>query len=669
MKPYEIRAHTKQRGIVLLLVVLILLAIGATTLFVGIASNNAVLARQQQRAGTDNETLLAAKSALIGWLVQKTDGGSGSRLGNLPTPDSLAYGAYSGRSDTLTSPKCLSNSGTGVPGIALGGSGNVNMRCLGKFPWRDLSLELAQVETHDPLGNVPWLAVSANLIWWEKCLDILNSDILNWIYPGSFTSCPSAAGVLPYPWLTVRDENGNVLSNKVAAVLILPGPAIATGNRTQARSAASLGNPADYLDAISLPLGCSASCAATYDNADLTNQFIRIPPGTRYPANAEDASKAGQALSFNDTLIYLTVDELIPYVERRVLSEMSKAIADTKVKTGGYPWAATFASPASYTPFKSLPGTSFGLFPFFIANTLNFDTDFNWQINGVSTLAKSCVRVLTGPSRYVDIRQHVRTDYYSGSINNGAVVGASCYWKGIPSSGFGELECDPYTSTAGSPLNKAFTLYSNSTCTTVNAGSPINYSVTRTVTVDLTPKCNTASPGNLVGSYQTADATRTQRFTWTCGSVSSSTSVFTVGASDTISILISPFTRTGSFSISAVGQNASISNMRYQPLMPSWFYTNEWYKTAFYSVAPSKAPSSVTPCNATQLLAAGTNANVDAIVLLAGAKLAGQAARPSAAIADYLESPNVTAGTTCLFSTPGTTVNDSFDDQLVVVAP
>ena len=89
----------------------------------------------------------------------------------------------------------------------------------------------------------------------------------------------------------------------------------------------------------------------------------------------------------------------------------------------------------------------------------------------------------------------------------------------------------------------------------------------------------------------------------------------------------------------------------------------------FRSVAPSKAPSAVTPCGTMQLLAAGTNANVDAIVLLAGAKLAGQAARPSAAIADYLEAPNVTAGTTCLFSTPGTTVNDSFDDQLVVVAP
>ena len=629
MKPHEIRVHTKQRGIVLLFVVLILLAIGATTLFVGIASNNAVLARQQQRAGTDNETLLAAKSALIGWLVQKTDGGSGSRLGNLPTPDSLAYGTYSGRSDTLTGQKCLSNSGTGLPGIALGLSGNVNLRCLGKFPWRDLSLELAQAEAHDPIGNVPWLAVSANLIWWEKCLAILNSDILNWTYPGSFTSCPSAAGVLPYPWLTVRDENGNVLSNKVAAVLILPGPPIATGNRTQARSAASPGNPADYLDAISLPLGCSLSCAATYDNADLTNQFIRIPPGTRYPNNAEDASKAGQALAFNDTLIYLTIDELMPFIERRVLSEMSAAIKDSKVKTGSYPWAATFASPVSYAPFKSSPGTSSGLFPFFIANSLSFNTDFNWQISGVSTLAKSCVRVLTGPSRYVDIRQYVRTDFYSGSTNNGVVTGASCYWKGIPSSGLGELECDPYSSTAGSPFNKAFTLYSNNTCTTVNAASPINFNVTRTVSVNLTPKCSVASPGNLLGSYQPADLTRTQRFTWACNSVSSSTSVFTAGASDTISISISPFSRTGAFSISAVGLNASISNMRYQPLMPTWFYSNEWYKTALYSVAPSKAPGAVSPCGAAQLLTAGTNSNVDAIALLAGAKLPSQATRPS----------------------------------------
>ena len=288
----------------------------------------------------------------------------------------------------------------------------------------------------------------------------------------------------------------------------------------------------------------------------------------------------------------------------------------------------------------------------------------NWQVASAPTVPNTCTKVRSGPNRYVKLTQQIKSDFYTGTTNNGLASGVTCYWKGVPSSGSAELECVTYSSSGGSPFSKTFTAYSNSACTT--AAGTYSANVDRNISLFITPKCN--SGPNFSATYQAADASDPQRFTWACNAVSSG-STFTVTMVDTVTTLIAPFTASTTITVFGVGKSVTVSNMRYQPVMPSWFYTNEWYKTAFYSVAPSKAPISVTPCGTTQLLAAGTSTSVDAIVLLAGAKLASQAARPSAAIADYLEAPNVTAGTTCLFSTPGTTVNDTFDDQLVVVAP
>lgn len=676
-------------GFVLLLIILAILTIGGVSLLVILGARAASSDRQTQQAIEDNKTLMAAKAALLGYVVQTTDGGSGYRLGNLPTPDILnklptaAKGTvieYDGYSDGDGANQCLSNIANGLPGVSPGLSSlKPTQRCLGKFPWRTLNLDVGNPSANDPLGQVPWLAISANLNTRDRCLDKLNSDVLNWV-PTSGGICPVVAvNQIPYPWMTVVDQFGSVLSNRVAAVLIMPGSPIQTGNRNQSRTQTNPGFVSDYLDAISIPLGCSTTCTATFDNAALTNTFIQIPSGVRYPSSAEDAALRGQSLKFNDVLIYITIDELMPYIERRVLSEMSAAVKDSKSKTTTYPWAASFptTAPSDYSAFASAPVTAFGLFPFFNSSiTVPYQSDFDWQINAVPALAKNCVPVQTGPTRYLDINENLRADYYSASTNRGSASGptSTCQWDGIPTTGNASLDCR-YTYSSTSPNNKLFTLYADSTCTAIAvSGSPKMYDVARTVSVNAQPiKCNVTNVNpalNLVPSYQAADATHPQRMTWSCPYVVAG-SIFDVSANDSITVPIPPFSQTGSFLVSGINKDITLSNLRYQPLMPTWFYNNDWYLSAFYAVSPSKAPSAITPCGSISQLTSG-NSPADAVVILAGSRLPVSAptqTRPSASAADYLEAPNLAGGTTCNFASSSANVTSSSNDRVLVVAP
>ena len=658
MKKMHSVFRSSQQGFVLLLIILAMFAVGGVLFMSAVAKNASSFERQQANAQVSNDVLSAAKSALIGYAVQTTDGAAGYRLGNLITPDSnasnnaLVAGLYTGKSDGNM---CLQNPPNGFKGtIDSAGVPNPNQRCLGKFPWRDLGLNLGSVDVNDPLGRVPWLAISGNLNPWDQCIQTLNSDLLNWTYQGPVSSCPVAQGRLPYPWMTVYDENNIKLNDRVAAVLIMPGAPIVTGSRIQARTPTNPGSAADYLDAISLPLGCSGSCTATYDNADLSNRFIAVPPGTRYPVNAENLTKAGQPVSFNDQLIYITIDELMPFIERRVLSEMKSALLDFKSasKTGNYPWMAPFSAPADISKSNSIAGTTFGLFPFIPTAAfggIQQSTDFDWSIN--KTYAKICK---PAGSKYINLREFVPTMYAAGSTT---ATASTCTWKtGSPRV----VTCDYSSSLLVTP--KTFTSYSNSACTSVSGTLPLTVT-TAPIKVSIDAACN-SSP--TIG-YASASASDFSRWSWQCAKVTSTTT-FSVAVTYYVTNGAS-FVGTDTLSIDGKDSAASVSRMRYQPVMPYWFYQNEWYKSAFAAIAPSKAPSAVAPCGAAPLLTSGSNPSVEAIVMLAGRQLSGQAIRPASTPADYLEAPNVSAGTNCVFAGTGSAVSNNFNDQTLVVAP
>ncbi|MBL8511784.1 MAG: hypothetical protein JNM52_09075, partial [Betaproteobacteria bacterium] len=619
-----IGAASRQEGFILLLAVLTLLAIGGVVLLNGLGSRLAGSERQMVRAQASTDVLMLAKDVLLGYAARNTAGGNGYRLGALPTPDVYSSGAinYDGVSDA----HCLDATGTKLAAEF----GAENTRCLGKLPWQSLGFDLGSVEAHDPVGRVPWLATSANLDDFDQCLKALNSETLTATYtafnclPASQTPAPS--GTLPYPWLKVFDQDGRLLSDRVAAVLILPGEPITTdAGRVQARATVPLPRPGDYLDSIKLPLGCVAGCT-TFDNAGLNNEFIQIAPGTHYPTHAQDANKAGLPVAFNDVLIYITIDELMPLIEKRVLTEM-KLVLDayqTTVGTAGkLPWAAPLISPVDFSGALGQPNTTFGRFPFLVDVVINvakneietpglgyppYASDFSWSMAS-PTVKRSCVASNASASRYINVNQWIPTPY------TGTATGptATCTWKGRNT-----VDC-AYTQTANVSLPAfSFTRYNNKTdCQ--NNQSPRDtrsYAVTRnTITFTISATCT-----NPTVTYAADTAISAGRWSWFCPNVPGIDTFSTV-SQFTIS---SPQSITATATINGVGAAATVTGMRYQPLMPYWFYQNEWYKTAFLALGQAKAPANGGPC---AKLTVGSN-DKDALLILAGAKLSPLQTRP-----------------------------------------
>ena len=679
----------KSDGFVLLLIVLTLLGVGAVVFLTGIGANLAGSERAQKRTTARNDQLQAAKQMLIGYVISPPN--IGYRPGTLPTPDSLANGTYDGTEDS----QCL---GTGTNGLPALGSTALTKRCLGRLPWKALGFEVSSTDANDPLGNIPWLAVSANLVYYSSCLSALNSEAMKLASPAMAT-CPSPLYLpttdprypqptsLPDSWLTVVDANGVELSKRVAAVLIMPGPPVITETRTQQRSEANPGHPNAHLDDIKVPLGCTSGCT-TFDNAGLTNVFIFIPPGTKYPTDAQDVSKRGQPIAFNDQLVYITIDELIPFIERRVAGHMATSLKTFKssglFSPSAYPWMAPFdAAPSLTTSLTSGAGTIFGMFPFMsetaAASQSDYRTDFDWGFTGFSeALTPTCQRIGNGPNRYV--RNTLSNATGTTPLDKGV-----CQWRSA-----NRVSCSlPAGQTITTTAPKSMAIYSDNNCTVQVGNNTLN--VSRVVT-SLIIDASCVSP---FVTYIAATSGDVHRWSTSCASIVTSgppssppglaLSTVSFDATDTISntgsTSYSRLPRTVSVSLNApIGSNKQVvtTRMRYHPKMPVWFHENLWYRTAFAAVAPAAAPFS-TPCTGgVTTLTAGARQGIEALVIQAGPRLVAvnPGTRPSMVIADYLEGQNplnkggaAPGMTNCIFdgaSAPQTTIAN---DQLIVVSP
>lgn len=681
-----ITRSAKDHGFVLLLIVLSILAIGATVLFAGLGAGVARTEQRIARAAVSESVLNDARQILIAYIVSPPSTTSRPsatiRPGTLPTPDSLGNGNYDGIEDD----NCLGNTTNGLPAV---GSTSTIRRCLGKFPWKTVPIDAASVDSHDPIGRVPWLAVSSNLIFNDSCLKVLNSDIANLASPVT-PSCPGVAlpypqpTALPHPWLKVYDQNGMVLSDKVAAVLILPGAPITTESRTQTRSTSSPGNPSDYLDSVNLPLGCTSGCTL-YDNAGLNNEFIMIPSGTNYPGDAQDTAKRGQPLRFNDVLVYLTIDEVMHYAEKRVAGQIATALktftTDTTTGFTKYPWLQPLsASFADSTSLYSQQNTIFGAFPF-MTNDIDakYRTDFSWALTGATestfwesttgtgTTATSCYRIRTSPSnRWVRnplvATLNSSTSHGGPFASSGAIAATSgtCKWLGGT-----KVECEYDAGT----LSQSFQMYSNSTCTATS--SSVTLSVARKISlINDSAGCN-AVP---VLSYAAASGTNVHRWSWACNS---SVQPAILEVKDTISgVGYSGLPRVARLSSLDDGvlppQTFALNGMRYHPIMPIWFFHNRWYPTAFASWAPGAAKLPITPspnpCNLETSLKVGGASVTTGVIVLAGPALTGQS-RPAAAISSYLEGANTSAGTTCALVNSEAPRSLTLNDNILVLMP
>ena len=263
MRPSTTFHPTRQRGAALIMVMFI---IGLAVIALVMKSYNAA----EMKARQDEKTMKAlaeAKEALIAWSVAHK-----FTPGQMPWPDRVGDGNYDGSSD------CATNSFSQSLFIGQLPSLPATSPCLDPNTGSTFYMGYSTYpgighEFRDGDGNRIWYAVSRNIV---RNHQASSNPVIN---PSMIVNASS-----PDPWLKVIDANGNVLSSRVAVVLIAPGKPLANQNRT--------GSPNEnhFLESV----------------MDNNQTFIR---------KNDDSG-------FNDRLIYITIDELISALEKRVVREV-----------------------------------------------------------------------------------------------------------------------------------------------------------------------------------------------------------------------------------------------------------------------------------------------------------------------------------------------------------
>lgn len=304
--PKNFRHLAKQRGLALLLVTF---ALGIAATAYMLHSFNAPEAKIVRDKKTI-DALATAKAGLITWST------SNSWLpGIMPYPDRNGDGVYDGGSD------CYSAGTAFNYNFLLGQLPITNTRdinCLAA-----LGVGLGE-DLRDGTGNRLWYAVSRNLV--RNYTAPASDPVIN----------PGIANNPTYPWLIVRDKLGNLVSDRVAAIIIAPGVALNDQNRSAAAPAAD-----NFLDTFTLSAGGGARSNRTYAQADedfYIGEDINI---------ADNSNTYVQPYYFNDQLIFITIDELIAAVEKRALMEARKALNIYKDGDGINPGNNFFPRPAA----------------------------------------------------------------------------------------------------------------------------------------------------------------------------------------------------------------------------------------------------------------------------------------------------------------------------------
>ncbi|MES9843043.1 MAG: hypothetical protein ABW131_00235 [Candidatus Sedimenticola sp. 6PFRAG5] len=288
--------NRRQKGAVLL-VLLTILVLGAVTLFFSQLKYVDTTYIQYQRS---DEVLQEARGALIGWALTHEN-----QPGLFPVPDLPGDGDYDGQSD--------------CPAGAINSS-----HLLGQLPWKAYAAPCVDsrggtgAHLKDASGASLWYAVTRNLLY-EFGYPVINSQLAD-----------SSSG-----WITVRDNSGAVLSDRVAAVVIAPGVALQGQERIGAASPAS-----QFLDSVTIG-------ATIYSNANFDSDFIR----------------ADESDNFNDRLEFITIDELMVMIERKVAVKVRGCLDDYAAVSGDkYPWAAPLDG-ASAPGYAGVYNSGFGRLP------------------------------------------------------------------------------------------------------------------------------------------------------------------------------------------------------------------------------------------------------------------------------------------------------------------
>ncbi len=293
-----------QHGAALIIIVFIL-AIALTSYVLKEMNAQSIEVDHQQRV---RERLNEAKQALLAWAVTNS-----VNPGEFPYPDRDTGGGYDGRGDCPFPIVNPFNRKLLIGQLPIYGSDG----CSGN---QETGLG---VDSEDGYGNRLWYAVSPNLVrdYSASANGVvdppINSDLVN-----------------ATNWLKVRDKNGAPISERVAAVIIAPGEAI--GNQSRSNTAIK----ENYLDSFQKD-------GTPYSNSNYDTDEEDFIMGASMDTIGNDPSYTRPYL-FNDQLVYITIDELMVALEKRVARQVVASLnayyvnSDPNPTNRYYPYAAAY---------------------------------------------------------------------------------------------------------------------------------------------------------------------------------------------------------------------------------------------------------------------------------------------------------------------------------------
>jgi hypothetical protein len=599
-KFHNIASSKSQHGAVLIFIIFI---IGLVLTALVIKGFDAASMKIRHGDVKTRGSLVEAKEALIAWSV-----GHKHTPGIFPWPDRNGDGNYDGSSDCATNSFAWSLFLGRLPSMPATNPCYDPNTGLNVYSGYSTYPGVGQ-EFTDSSGNQFWYVVSRNVVRDNQAAKnpIINPAVANVdeskVLPYDGTPTTSA-----YPWLVVRNAAGQIVSDRVAAVIIAPGPALNGQDRSSTAPP-----PSSYLDSITIEGKTYANYAYTDGNGVVTDaaEFIMADISTD---------------SFNDRLIYITIDELIYALEKRVLMETKNALNVYYDANGHFPFAAGIGAS---NPNQCVKGNLRGLLPTSAPTSRVCSCDT--AVDEVSGIPSSC----------------------------------NCHFS-IASSVAFKRNADVFVAT-GAAENAPFgsCLVDNSDPTICSCNGAGGCKSSSGETVFLCNACGICT-STVAGEYTFTTGGKFETPTGTCA--------------------LNPDNTVASCTNDALGEFHLEQCMAIERLLglPIWFQDNQWQDYIFYELSTNCSSSGANCLTAMPQLTVGEKDGVRALVAspgpefptapFAASKGTVQSIRPSCDLKDFLDSIENTNqvmanGTQDAVYQPTQRRTNSHNDQVVIVAP
>ena len=342
----------KQKGAALIFMAFIL-GLGAAVYVLKTYNADAARAKQDEKT---YQALKDAKVALIAWAVNHPN-----TPGLMPYPDRNGDGNYDDTSDCYASNVNFSPSFT-IGRLPLFKS---DPNCVNA---KNAVTTGLSGDFRDGTGQRLWYEVSQNLLhdYKNNGDPAGTSPIIN----------PSIVNTPTYKWFVVRDRSGAIISDRVAAVIVAPGAPVGDQDRSSGIAGAN-----QYLDKVYMVGGTAYTNYTYYDSAmpTLLQEFI-IGDDMRAVSKTDPTYKnqTTEPYYFNDKLVYITIDELMEALEKRVGEQVRSSLKTYKDTNGYYPYAAHLGTTLSYVADGNLLS---GFLPIFQKCSYSVTSSTNRSLN------------------------------------------------------------------------------------------------------------------------------------------------------------------------------------------------------------------------------------------------------------------------------------------------